>query len=665
MSYIALYRKWRPLTFSDVVEQSNVVRTLKNSVFSDRIAHAYLFCGTRGTGKTTLAKIFARAINCLNPIDGNPCNECEICKGSLNDSLLDIVELDAASNNSVQDIRQLCEESAYLPAQAKRKVYIIDEVHMLSTAAFNALLKTLEEPPKTVVFILATTDPQKLPATILSRCQRFDFKRIGKEGIANRLKHIAESTGVALSDDAADLLALLADGALRDGISILDQCISVGGNNIDASTVRSIMGISEVDNLINSGHALVNGDVQLILESLNNARSSGLDMARFCTSLIEYFRCLLMMKISPSAANAEELYGEHVSTLAQQAEAFSTDKLIYVIKELANTEEHLNYSTQPYILIETALVRLCLCLADYNEPTAEKVDSLEKQISALKYEIEQLKKGAVLQPATSVPVINSTPTVNNSPAPATKADTVPAIDPEPVVAQSAQPAQSTQSTQPAQSTQTTVQQIAQPVEQSVETKVSQSSQSSTLRPGPFEEFSEILSFLSDNAPKSLFAFLNLAECAITNNGNVEIYMPSENMKNSVNTPENQHYVQEAFERLFKESPSVRFLTTKEKKTSGPVFKSKHVATTISQHAQQAPEQQASTQQSPAQQTASTAPENIPDGFVGSGNDEQYYGEEDAPFDIFPDEGSAPLNSNDLESNLMSMAEDMGIPFEME
>lgn len=647
MSYIALYRKWRPLTFSDVVEQSNIVRTLKNSVISDRIAHAYLFCGTRGTGKTTLAKIFARAINCLNPIDGDPCNECEICKGSLNDSLLDIVELDAASNNSVQDIRQLCEESAYLPAQAKRKVYIIDEVHMLSTAAFNALLKTLEEPPKSVVFILATTDPQKLPATILSRCQRFDFKRIGKEGIANRLKYIAESTGVTLSDDAADLLALLADGALRDGISILDQCISVGGNSIDSSTVRSIMGISEVDNLINSGHALVNGDVQLILESLNNARSSGLDMARFCTSLIEYFRCLLMMKISPSAANAEELYGEHVGTLDAQAKAFSTDKLIYVIKELANIEERLNYSTQPYILIETALVRLCLCLADYNEPTAEKVDSLEKQISALKYEIEQLKKGMFSQPTTCTPATDiGTPIASRVP-------TRP-IPSTPIIPQS-----SVQSTQP------TIQQVAQPAEQPiiqpVETKPAQSNQASTLRPGPFEEFSEILSFLSDNAPKSLFAFLNLAECAITNEGNVEIYLPSENMKNSVNTPDNQQYVQKAFEKLFKESPSVRFLTMKEKKTSGPVFKSKHVATTISQPANQALAQQ----QASIQQTAPTMQENIPDGFVGDGSDKQYYGEEDAPFDIFPDDGNTPLNIDDLESSLMSMAEDMGIPFEME
>lgn len=652
MSYIALYRKWRPLTFSDVVEQSNVVRTLKNSVISGRIAHAYLFCGTRGTGKTTLAKIFARAINCLNPVDGNPCNECEICKGSLNDSLLDIVELDAASNNSVQDIRQLCEESAYLPAQAKRKVYIIDEVHMLSTAAFNALLKTLEEPPQTVVFILATTDPQKLPATILSRCQRFDFKRIGKEGIANRLKHIAESSGVTLSDEAADLLALLADGALRDGISILDQCISVGGNNIDASTVRSIMGISEVDNLINSGRALVDGNVQLVLDSLNNARSSGLDMTRFCTSLIEYFRCLLMMKISPEAANAEELYGEHVGTLAGQVAAFSSEKLIYVIRELASTEEHLNYSTQPYILIETALVRLCLCLADYNEPTAEKVDDLEKQIVALKYEIQQLRQGVAtgtLAP-TSTQVTQVTQAVQAAQAaqPIKPAQTVQSAHP-PQPAKAAQPEKVAQPSQPSQSVQPVKPDI--PVTATATPK-SSGSASTGLKPGPFAEFSEILSYISDNAPKSLFAFLNLAECSITPEGNVDIYMPSDNMKNSINTLENQGYVQEAFERLFKESPSVRFMTAKEKRSSGPVFKSQHVATTISQ---------------PAQQTAPATPaptDNIPDGFVSNASDEHYYSAEDAPFDVFPDDGG-DANSEDLETNLKSMAEEMGIPFGIE
>lgn len=221
MSYIALYRKWRPLIFEDVVEQEHVVKTLKHSVNQQRIAHAYLFCGTRGTGKTTMAKIFARAINCLDPHDGDPCNKCEICKGILSESILDVIEIDAASNNSVDNIREIRDEVIYAPSQSKYKVYIIDEVHMLSTGAFNALLKTLEEPPSHVVFILATTDPHKLPATILSRCQRFDFRRISVESIMERLDTISKESSVTLHKDAARLIAKMSDGALRDVVYIL------------------------------------------------------------------------------------------------------------------------------------------------------------------------------------------------------------------------------------------------------------------------------------------------------------------------------------------------------------------------------------------------------------------------------------------------------------
>ena len=228
MAYTALYRKFRPLTFSEFVGQEHITRTLKNQIIAGRVGHAYLFNGGRGTGKTSAAKVLARAINCLNPKDGEPCNECEICKGILNGSLTDVVEMDAASNNSVEDIRQIRDEVNFLPTRAKYRVYIIDEVHMLSTGAFNALLKTLEEPPEHVKFILATTEPQKLPATILSRCQRFDFKKISNEDIKKRLKIITNEIGVTISEEALNTIAVLSEGAMRDGLSILERCIQDG-----------------------------------------------------------------------------------------------------------------------------------------------------------------------------------------------------------------------------------------------------------------------------------------------------------------------------------------------------------------------------------------------------------------------------------------------------
>jgi DNA polymerase-3 subunit gamma/tau len=237
---MALYRKWRPLTFEDVVEQRHIVTTLKNSIKNNTVSHAYLFCGTRGTGKTTLAKIFARAINCPESTDGSPCNKCDTCRGILDGSIIDVVEIDAASNNGVDDVREIKEAVMYVPAVTKYKVYIIDEVHMLSTGAFNALLKTLEEPPQNVVFILATTEPHKLPATILSRCQRFDFKRITMDGLVSRLEIIAKDCGIPFEYSALQLIARLSEGGMRDAISLLDQCISLGKESINREDVVQI-----------------------------------------------------------------------------------------------------------------------------------------------------------------------------------------------------------------------------------------------------------------------------------------------------------------------------------------------------------------------------------------------------------------------------------------
>ena len=246
MGYTALYRKFRPINFSEMVGQEHITRTLRNQIISNRVGHAYLFNGGRGTGKTSAAKILARAINCLNPIDGEPCNECEICRGALNGSLTDIVEMDAASNNSVEDIRSIREEINFLPTKAKYRVYIIDEVHMLSTGAFNALLKTLEEPPEHVKFILATTEPQKLPATILSRCQRFDFKRISNEDIIKRLKIVCNESKIEITEGALNIIAVLAEGAMRDALSILERCVQDGENKIDEDKIKDLVGIPKL-----------------------------------------------------------------------------------------------------------------------------------------------------------------------------------------------------------------------------------------------------------------------------------------------------------------------------------------------------------------------------------------------------------------------------------
>ena len=246
MGYTALYRKFRPITFSEIVGQEHITRTLRNQIIAGRVGHAYLFNGGRGTGKTSAAKILARAINCLNPKDGEPCNECEICKGAINGSLTDIVEMDAASNNSVEDIRSIREEVNFLPTKAKYRVYIIDEVHMLSTGAFNALLKTLEEPPEHVKFILATTEPQKLPATILSRCQRFDFKKISNENIIKRLNIVCEKSNIEITKEALNIIAVLSEGAMRDALSILERCIQDGENKIDEDKIKDLVGIPKI-----------------------------------------------------------------------------------------------------------------------------------------------------------------------------------------------------------------------------------------------------------------------------------------------------------------------------------------------------------------------------------------------------------------------------------
>ena len=385
MSYTALYRKWRPLVFEDVVEQQHIVKTIKNTVKSERVGHAYLFCGTRGTGKTTMAKIFARAINCLNPKDGDPCNECEICRGILEDTILDVVEIDAASNNSVDNIREIRDEVVYAPSQARYKVYIIDEVHMLSSGAFNALLKTLEEPPQHVVFILATTDPHKLPATILSRCQRFDFKKITPQSIAGRVQYIAGESGISLEPDAAMLIARLADGAMRDALSILDQCVAVGNKDISHQDVLDIIGIVSDDFIADMVDDIQNADTEELVRDVERLSSNGRDILRFASDLVLYYRNLLICKLSSQPESILDVSRDFVERMKQQAERYEKSRIIAIIRELSSFEAQLKYALNQRVFLEVMLISISsgsYGQSNDNDVLRDRIDTLEHMIQS-------------------------------------------------------------------------------------------------------------------------------------------------------------------------------------------------------------------------------------------------------------------------------------------
>ncbi len=358
MSYIALYRKWRPLVFEDVVEQEHVVKTLKQSITDNRIAHTYLFCGTRGTGKTSMAKIFSRAINCQNPKNGDPCNECEICKGLLAENILDVIEIDAASNNGVDNVRQIRDEVIYAPSKAKYKVYIIVEVHMLSTGAFNALLKTLEQPPVNTVFILATTEPSKVPATILSRCQRFDFRRISIESIQERLKKISVDNKVIFADDALLIISRLADGSLRDAISILDQCISIGKTEISYNDVVSLVGIVNDKFLYEIAECIREKNVEEILSHINELVAAGKDIRHFISDLILYYRNVLICKFSKNIGNLIKIPKDDLAEMVEQSSKITLNELYFIINELSVLESNLKWLTMPKTALEVALIKL-------------------------------------------------------------------------------------------------------------------------------------------------------------------------------------------------------------------------------------------------------------------------------------------------------------------
>ena len=375
MAYQALYRKYRPQTFSEVYGQEHITKILESEIESGKIGHAYLFTGTRGTGKTTCAKILARAVNCTDLKGGNPCGECDMCKMILSGEATDIVEIDAASNNSVDDIRDLREKVVFSPAAAKYRVYIIDEVHMLSISAFNALLKTLEEPPEHVVFILATTEVHKLPATILSRCQRFDFRRIDSEKIVSRLQYVAEKEGLKLSDDAAVLIAAAADGGMRDALSILDLCAS-SGDEINEADVVSACSMAGSDYLISMADYIRDGDTENALLLLDKLHNSSVDMNRFSSEIISHFRDLMIIKTVQSGQRPIVCSKARMAALESQAEKFTLPEILAIINILSSGAARMADSNRRAVM-EMTVLRLC------TPKLRSDAESLEMRIAAL------------------------------------------------------------------------------------------------------------------------------------------------------------------------------------------------------------------------------------------------------------------------------------------
>ena len=358
MAHQAIYRKWRPLTFDDVVGQEHITRTLKNQISQGTVGHAYLFCGTRGTGKTTCAKILSRAVNCLNPVNGNPCNECDVCKGILDGSIMDVTEMDAASNNGVEDIRDIKEDINYVASNSKYTVYIIDEVHMLSTSAFNALLKTLEEPPENVVFILATTEAHKVPQTILSRCQRFDFKRIRNEDIMVRMKEIAYADGFDITDDAYRILASLAEGSMRDGLSIMERVISACGNHVSAKDIEDTLGISSSDFVFELTNAITDGDAGKVVEIIDKAVSDGKELPQLATSMLSHFRSLMLCKVSPNPESLIDTDAQTLVKLKAQSEKLSFDKINHATTVISSAMADARVAKSSRIVYELAFIKL-------------------------------------------------------------------------------------------------------------------------------------------------------------------------------------------------------------------------------------------------------------------------------------------------------------------
>ena len=379
----ALYRVYRPQKFEDVVGQEHITKTLRNQIENNNIGHAYLFSGTRGTGKTSTAKIFARAVNCLESKNQEPCNNCDVCKDILNDNIMDVVEIDAASNNSVDDIRELRESVKYSPTKAKYKVYIIDEVHMLSQGAFNALLKTLEEPPSYVIFILATTEPHKIPATILSRCQRFDFKRVTVKDITSRMKKICSEEDIEVEDKALNLIARNSQGALRDALSILDQCISFGDKKIEYNDVVELLGTVNIEQLFDLAQYIINQDTKESLKVLNEFIVWGKDIRNLINDLIDHFRNLMICKVSTDLDEIISLPDEIIDQLRSQADTVNNNDLIRILNILSTTQDNIKTASNPRVVAEVTMMKIAQPMFDESkEALIKRIENLERVIES-------------------------------------------------------------------------------------------------------------------------------------------------------------------------------------------------------------------------------------------------------------------------------------------
>ena len=423
--YQALYRKYRPKSFSDVYGQDHVISTLKNEINENRISHAYLFTGSRGTGKTTCAKILAKAVNCENSIDGEPCNECEVCRGLDSGAIYDVVEIDAASNNGVDNIRDLREEANYTPTRGRYRVYIIDEVHMLSAGAFNALLKTLEEPPAHVIFILATTEVHKLPATILSRCQRFDFKRIQPETMAVRLKEVASLEGMELNDDAAVLIARIADGALRDGLSILDQCAS-RSKTVTSELVSEVAGLAGREILHKLADCVSSHDSSTAINLLSNLYQNSYDMERLCVEMINHFRNYLIVKTVNKSRELIICTDDEYNSIVDGAKKFTLESIIFALDLFQMTLGRIKSGVNSRIEMEMSFVRLCdPRLEESNQAILDRLSQLERTVK------NGVSTQTVSQPAKTQTPVEPQPQVEPQEAQKTEpSETVsPAIEP--------------------------------------------------------------------------------------------------------------------------------------------------------------------------------------------------------------------------------------------
>lgn len=398
MGYTALYREWRPQNFYDIVGQEHITTTVKNQILNDRIAHAYLFCGTRGTGKTTTAKVFAKALNCLDLHDGEPCNKCEMCKKIDEGLAIDVTELDAASNNGIDKIRDIIDDVKYPPQEGRYKVYIMDEVHMLSTGAVNAFLKTLEEPPKNVIFILATTDPQKLPITILSRCQRFDFKRINNNEIIGRLRKIVDDQNAIADDKSLSLIARVSDGAMRDALSILDQAISMGNGAVEYDILINMLGLVTNDHLFALTNAVNQRNVEKSIGIIDEVVYAGKDIYLFIKDLISHYRNILMAKVTNNPEDVLDMSEENITLIKEQGSKLRAEEVMRYIRILQEAEGNAKISKQARLYLELAIIKMCKIEYDTsNEVILSRLNKLEASLKngSIRVQTEAVVDGKV------------------------------------------------------------------------------------------------------------------------------------------------------------------------------------------------------------------------------------------------------------------------------